>query len=92
MAVSSALVKVKDKSQITLPATLRREHGIAEGDYLEAKSTKDGILLKPKTFVDRVVEPALKAGLADLANGRVTKAFSSGAAIKRAMKTTLRRA
>lgn len=40
-------VKVTAKGQITLPAALREELKINEGNYLDASIFLDGILLKP---------------------------------------------
>jgi AbrB family looped-hinge helix DNA binding protein len=48
-----ALLKILRSSQITLPAELRRQFGLAEGDYLEAQAVKEGILLKPVHVVER---------------------------------------
>jgi AbrB family looped-hinge helix DNA binding protein len=48
-----ALLKILRSSQITLPAELRRQFGLAEGDYLEAQAVQEGILLKPVNVVDR---------------------------------------
>ena len=48
-----ALLKILRSSQITLPAELRRQVGLSEGDYLEAQAVKEGILLKPVSVVDR---------------------------------------
>jgi AbrB family looped-hinge helix DNA binding protein len=47
------LLKILRSSQITLPAELRKQFNLAEGDYLEAHATKEGILLKPVSVVDR---------------------------------------
>jgi AbrB family looped-hinge helix DNA binding protein len=47
------LVRLKRAAQITLPPQLRQQFGLAEGDYLEVISTKDGILLKPVSVVAR---------------------------------------
>ncbi len=48
-----ALLKILRSSQVTLPAELRRQFGLSEGDYLEAQAVKDGILLKPVAVVER---------------------------------------
>jgi AbrB family looped-hinge helix DNA binding protein len=48
-----ALLKILRYAQITLPAELRRQFNLAEGNYLEAQATKDGILLKPVSVVER---------------------------------------
>src|SRR4030095_5137466 len=47
-----ALLKILRSSQITLPSELRRQFGLAEGDYLEAQAVKEGILLKPVSVVE----------------------------------------
>ena len=43
----SALVKVRRAAQITLPREIRQAAHLEEGDYLEAKVTDAGILLRP---------------------------------------------
>jgi AbrB family looped-hinge helix DNA binding protein len=48
-----ALVRVKRSAQITLPAELRKQFHLKEGDYLEAEVVKDDILLKPVSIMDR---------------------------------------
>jgi len=47
------LVKVRRFAQVTIPAELRDQFDLAEGDYLEAEAVKEGILLKPVTVMDR---------------------------------------
>lgn len=54
-----ALLKLRRYAQVTLPAELRKQFNLAEGDYLEAQATKEGILLKPVSVVER--EKARKA-------------------------------
>ena len=46
-------VKVKTKGQVTIPVELRRDLNLKEGDLLEALVERGGILLKPKTVLDR---------------------------------------
>ena len=46
-------VKVKTKGQVTIPAEFRRDLNLKEGDLLEALIERGGIVLKPKTVVDR---------------------------------------
>ena len=53
------LVKVIRHGQITLPADLREELDIKEGDYLEAEREGRTIVLRPKVLLDR--EDAIKA-------------------------------
>jgi AbrB family looped-hinge helix DNA binding protein len=57
-----ALLKLKRHAQVTIPAELRKQFNLEEGDYLEAEVTQAGILLKPVSVVqreqtwDRVIE------------------------------------
>lgn len=48
-----ALLKLRHKAQITLPADLRRQFDLKEGDYLEAEAVENGILLKPVSVMER---------------------------------------
>ena len=47
------LVTVKPKFQVTIPAGLRKDIDLREGDLMEATLVGDGILLRPKEVVDR---------------------------------------
>jgi AbrB family looped-hinge helix DNA binding protein len=53
---SMPYVKVKTKGQVTIPAEFRRDLNLKEGDLLEALVEHGGIVLKPKTVVDRYDE------------------------------------
>ncbi len=46
-------VTVKPKFQVTIPAKLRRDIDLHEGDIMEATLVGDGILFRPKEVVDR---------------------------------------
>jgi AbrB family looped-hinge helix DNA binding protein len=48
-----ALVKVRRAAQITLPAAVRKQLDIAEGDYLEANVFKGRLALKPVSAAGR---------------------------------------
>jgi AbrB family looped-hinge helix DNA binding protein len=48
-----ALLRVKQKAQITLPAALRKQFNLQEADYLEAEAVDNGILLKPVSIINR---------------------------------------
>jgi AbrB family looped-hinge helix DNA binding protein len=48
-----ALMRVRRAAQLTLPADLRRALNVKEGDYLEARVVKNGVLLKPVSVVER---------------------------------------
>src|SRR5262245_27130853 len=50
---AAALVRLKRAAQITLPAELRKQFHLEEGDYLEAEAVEGGILLKPVAFIER---------------------------------------
>src|SRR5437762_13093762 len=47
-----ALVRVKRSAQITLPAELRKQFHLEEGDYLEIEAVEEGILLRPVSVLD----------------------------------------
>jgi len=67
------LVKVKEKYQVTLPASVRKKAGLAVGDLLEASLDGKRITLTPKSVVDREIALALE----DVKKGRVYGPFSS---------------
>jgi AbrB family looped-hinge helix DNA binding protein len=71
--VTVPLVKVKEKYQVTLPASVRRKAGLAVGDLLEANVEGKKIILTPKSVVDREIALALE----DVRKGRVYGPFSS---------------
>ena len=48
-----ALVRLKRAAQITLPAELRKQFNLEEGDYLEVEAVEGGILLRPIAVIDR---------------------------------------
>jgi antitoxin MazE len=47
------LMRVRRMAQLTLPAEVRRALNVQEGDYLEARIVKDGVLLTPVAVVER---------------------------------------
>ena len=48
----SQLIKITKNYQITIPAKLRQNLNIEEGDYLEARINKGIFMFKPKKLVD----------------------------------------
>ncbi len=58
-----ALIKVKEKFQVTIPAAVRQKAHLDVGDLLEVTVNDDGILMKPKTVTDKksIVEDLRKA-------------------------------
>ena len=73
-----ALVKVKEKYQVTLPAEVRKKVDLAVGDVLEAKVQGKKITLAPKVIVDRqFIDKRLAEAEEDIKKGRVSPAFST---------------
>jgi len=68
-----AVVKVKEKYQVTLPASIRQKAGVAVGDLLEATVQGNKITLTPKRLIDRELALALE----DVKKGRVYGPFKS---------------
>jgi AbrB family looped-hinge helix DNA binding protein len=58
---SMALVRVKRAGQVTLPADLRKQFHLEEGDYLEAEAVEHGILFRPVSVVDRPQDQSPRA-------------------------------
>ena len=48
-----ALVKLRERAQITLPREVRAALKVDEGDYLDAEVVDDGVLLRPVAVADR---------------------------------------
>ena len=68
------IVKVNKNFQVTIPASVRRELNISEGDFLEATVTEDGILYKVKDLIDRDIsdywkQKAQEEGEVELSKG-----------------------
>jgi len=64
------LVKVIRNGQITLPKKLRESLGIREGDLLEVKPGKSGLIIMPKVVVDREDARERFFGMVDQIRGR----------------------
>ena len=77
-----ALVKVKEKYQVTLPAEVREKVGVAVGDFLEAKVQGKRITLTPKRVIDREIALALE----DFKKGRFIGPFRTAKAAIRALR------
>lgn len=87
-----SLVKVKEKYQVTLPASVRQKAGIAVGDLLEAQVRGKKITLTPKIAVDReFMEKRLAEGLEDIRRGRVYGPFSSAKEVVRGLRAGKKR-
>jgi AbrB family looped-hinge helix DNA binding protein len=74
----SSIVKVNHNFQVTIPVPIRRKYDIEEGDLIEARETREGILLKPKLLLDKLPnvelskkgEKMLKEAIEDFKTGR----------------------
>ena len=55
--MSTTLIKVQNKGQVTIPRQLRQQAGIAEGDIVEATYQRGHIVLTPKVVIDRATVP-----------------------------------
>jgi AbrB family looped-hinge helix DNA binding protein len=76
-----SLVRVKQKGQVTIPADIREQLGLDEGDFVEVARKGESIVLTPKEVVDRhpAADDAIAEGLADARGGRLTPKFRSAA-------------
>jgi len=82
-----ALVKVKEKYQVTLPAALRAKAGVSIGDVLEAKYQGNKITLTPKSVVDREIAISLK----EIDAGNTYGPFNSAKALLRSLNRESRK-
>jgi AbrB family looped-hinge helix DNA binding protein len=57
LSMSTTLVRVQHKGQVTIPSRLRKQAGIAEGDMVEATFQRGHIVLTPKVVIDRSAFP-----------------------------------
>lgn len=77
-----SLVKVRQKYQVTLPASVRRKARVVVGDLLDAQVKDAKITLTPKRIVDRELALALE----DVRKGRVFGPFRSAKEAVRALR------
>ena len=82
-----ALVKVKNKYQVTLPASLRQKAGLKIGDFLEAKIEGKKITLTPKTRLDRELTRALR----EIDEGKTFGPFTSAKDLVRSLDREARK-
>jgi AbrB family looped-hinge helix DNA binding protein len=92
--ITVPLVKIKERSQVTLPASVRAKIGVGVGDLLEAEVKVKGkkITLTPKIVVDRtLIERRLTEGLDDLKAGRTYGPFTSARDAVRSLHREVKR-
>ena len=51
--MTKKVIPVGKRGVLYMPKEILKEFHVAEGDYMEVYGTKDGIILKPKTLVDK---------------------------------------
>jgi AbrB family looped-hinge helix DNA binding protein len=49
----SELIQVRRKSQVTLPASVRKKLGIEEGDYMDVQVRGGEVVMRPKKLIDK---------------------------------------
>ena len=62
------LVRIRRAGQITLPREVRDAMNLGEGDYLEPRLAKGGVLLRPVSVRAREPSAAQEAEILDVAN------------------------
>ncbi|HZR45467.1 MAG TPA: AbrB/MazE/SpoVT family DNA-binding domain-containing protein [Candidatus Manganitrophaceae bacterium] len=77
-----ALVRVKDKFQITLPAALREQVHLSVGDVVEIKVEGTKIVLTPQALIERELAEALE----DIRKGRTLGPFKNSKEAVRALR------
>jgi len=81
------LVKIKQKFQVTIPAKIREQLHLEEGELLEATTRGSTIVLTPKAVVNRAdVEAAIAEGLDDKRKGRTLGPFKTAAEFRKARR------
>ncbi len=68
-----SIVTVKNKYQVVIPHSLRKQVGLSVGDLLEAKVEKGKITFTPKSLVDREIAE----GCEDIRKGRTYGPYHS---------------
>ncbi len=89
------LIKVKNRFQITIPAFLRKQFNIAEGDYMEIENSKNGILIKPvkvihpdqEYFYTKEWQKGEAEADRDIAEGNMLGPFDNADEVLEALKT-----
>ena len=73
----TALVRIKEKAQITIPSKIRKQLGINCGDFLDIKIEKNRIILIPKIIIDKEIHLSkvgnkkIKEAICDIKEGRI---------------------
>lgn len=85
-----ALVTIKNKYQIVIPAKVRRAVSLRVGDFLEATVENGKITLSPQAVIDRKhlakLPKGVREGLEDIRIGRVRE-FRSVAELRKDLES-----
>ncbi|TRZ51127.1 AbrB/MazE/SpoVT family DNA-binding domain-containing protein [bacterium] len=73
----SSLVKMKSKGQVTIPAYMREELRLEDGDFLEVVIKDRIMFFVPKTFVDKEIDQIFEQGMNDYRKGKGSGSFLS---------------
>ncbi len=84
------IIPVGKRGVLYMPKEILKEFHVNEGDYMEVYGTKDGIVLKPKTLVDKdqawfrteTWQKDEREADEDIKHGRITKVKGLKAALK----------
>jgi len=82
-----ALVTIKNKYQIVIPAKVRREAGLRVGDFLEATVLNGKITLSPQMLLDR----ELVASFDDFRNGRTYGPYGTAKELVASLKKEVKK-
>ena len=83
------LIRVKAKSQVTIPAPIYKRLHLKRGVFLEATTDGRKIVLEPKTICDQHeddIDKAFRESIGDLKAGRVFGPFSSVDEMRKALR------
>ncbi len=72
-----SLIRIKRNYQITIPAEVRKELGLDEGDWLHSEIEGNRIVFTPLSAEELDIKAAIAEALEDVKAGRVSPAFSS---------------
>ena len=82
-----ALVKLKEKYQVTLPAEVCKKADLVVGDLLDAEVQGKKITLTPKTILDRELDQALS----EIEQGKTYGPFNSAKSLVRSLNRQTRK-
>ena len=87
-----ALTKITRNYQVTIPPAARRALKLKVGDFVEATTRSDGLVLRPvkvvtKETFERELERRLAEGLADIKAGRVYGPFDTVEKLARSLRS-----